>query len=151
MFREKQKKYITLIESFLVSFTEIPHELREMINNLHDPKSLKYFEDYEKFMFAKYNPNNELNGEDNQIEDENDHKNKKRHRPKNKVKFLFKHEFIAQMIEKGVVEELEHTQICLSPENLCFNLNKRVQERKPISPYSEPKEEFERILKSSNP
>ena len=46
------------------------------------------------------------------------------------------------MIEKGVVEELEHSQLCLSPENLCFNISKRTQERKPVSPHSEPKEEF---------
>ena len=112
-----------------------------MINTTHDPRSLKYFEDYEKFMVAKYT-SSEITNEDNPM-DENEQKNdKKRRRPKNKIKFKYKHQFIAQMIEKGVVEELEHSQLCLSPENLCFNISRRTQERKPVSPHSEPKEEF---------
>ena len=153
IFREKQKKYINLIESILVSFTEIPYELREMINHLHDPKCLKYFEDYEKFMLAKYSSNNDLGAEENAIEDEpeRDRKNGRKRRTKNKAKFLLKQEFISQMIEKGVVEELEHSQLCISPENLCYNINRKTQERRPVSPLNEPKEEFERILKSSNP
>lgn len=34
---------------------------------------------------------------------------------------------------------------------MCYNLNKRNQERKPRSPHQEPKDEFERILGTSNP
>ena len=42
-FREKQKKYQYLLESFLTSYTEIPGEVKEMLQNLHDYRSLKYF------------------------------------------------------------------------------------------------------------
>lgn len=53
-FREKQKKFKQLIDGFLSSYTEIPGEVKEMLLNLHDYRSLKYFEDYERFMVAKY-------------------------------------------------------------------------------------------------
>jgi hypothetical protein len=56
-FREKQKKMITIIETFLPSFTDVPFELKEMINKLSDPRELRYFYDYEKFMRAKYKIN----------------------------------------------------------------------------------------------
>ena len=42
-FRDKQKKLINLIEVSLVSFGEIPFEIKELINTVHDPKILKYF------------------------------------------------------------------------------------------------------------
>ena len=55
------------------------------------------------------------------------------------------------MVHKGVVEELEHSQLVLAPDLFCYNINKRVQDKRPVSPMAEPKEEFDRILKSTNP
>jgi hypothetical protein len=50
------------------------------------------------------------------------------------MKKLSKLAFITQVSERGIIEELESSQIFLTPQNLCFNLNKRTQERKPRSP-----------------
>ena len=39
------------------------------------------------------------------------------------------------MVAKGgVIDALEYSQICLTPQMLCYNMNKRGQERKPTSP-----------------
>lgn len=56
--------------------------------------------------------------------------------------------FITQIAERGVAQELENSQIFLSPRDLCFNLKVRNQERKPRTPIYEPKDEFERIMKA---
>lgn len=48
--------------------------------------------------------------------------------------------FITQIAEKGVAHELEYSQIFLSPQNLCYNLKARNQERKPRTPQTEPKD-----------
>jgi hypothetical protein len=86
-----------------------------------------------------------LFGEDRDKKSERAKKGKMRIKPKNKL------EFIGQMVERGVIEELEQGQIFLTPQNLCFNLTRRNQEKKPRSPQLKPKEEFDRILGSSNP
>ena len=45
-----------------------------------------------------------------------------------------RNEFITQMVERGVIEELENSQICITPQMLCRNINRRNQEKKPKSP-----------------
>jgi len=53
--------------------------------------------------------------------------------------------------KRGVIDALEYSQICLTPQMLCHNMSKRGQERKPTSPINEPKDEFQRIIGSDNP
>jgi hypothetical protein len=36
---------------------DVPVELNDMINNTYEPKFLKYFEDFQKFMAAKWTSN----------------------------------------------------------------------------------------------
>lgn len=47
--------------------------------------------------------------------------------PNKNAKRLSKLAFITQIAEKGVANELESSQIFLSPQNLCYNLKARNQ------------------------
>ena len=107
-FRERQKKISSFIETFLPSYTQVPPELNEMVNTTFDPKYLKYFDEFERFMFAKWTSNTELiKNEPPFGEDlDRDKKNQKGKKTKTKIKPSNRLGFVTLLVERGVTEEL---------------------------------------------
>ena len=125
-FHQQQEKVTKFIEEILVSLYEAPPEVVHQLKNCHDLRTLRYFQEYEHFMTARY-----LDGSSNP----------------NKPHRLA---FVSQMGHSGVASLLETSGIFLSPKELTYNLKQRNQEFRPRSPANNPKEEFERIVSEAN-
>lgn len=104
LFRERQKKILGFLQTFLPSYMDVPPELNDMINNIYEPKYLKYFEDFQKFMAAKWISNTDVIKTEIPLGEEREKKNERSKKGKIKLKPKNKLEFIGQMVERGVIE-----------------------------------------------
>jgi hypothetical protein len=84
-----------------------------MIQKTVELKELKYFKEFETFKLLENKVGNKKN---------------------------LRNEIINQVRAKGVDEWLKKSEAFLSPENLCYNLTRRSQEKKAKNPVFEPRE-----------